>query len=229
MARKTKAEALTTRNRILDAAEQMFCTRGVARTSLHEIADSISLTRGAVYWHFKGKYDLLTALWERCMLPIDQAFDEIDAELADDPLARIRAKSRRVFHRIVHDQRTQNLLSILLLRCEMVDEIRDAQAHILAERQQCLGKMAGEFRAAIALGQLPAGVDARLAAIGLHALVNGLSYDWLMDPGSFDLPRTAAFVVDRYLAGLAASVLPGAARKKPSRRRSARRSVAVAR
>jgi TetR/AcrR family acrAB operon transcriptional repressor len=62
MVRKTKAAALATRNSILDAAERMFCTRGVARTSLHEIADRKGLTRGAVYWHFKGKYDLLQAL-----------------------------------------------------------------------------------------------------------------------------------------------------------------------
>lgn len=201
MARKTKAEALATRDRILDAAEALFCARGVARTSLHEIADRIELTRGAVYWHFRDKYDLLLALWERAMLPIDRAFDEIDAEFADDPLARIRQKATRVLHRIVHDARTRNLLSILLLRCEMVDEVAAARDHILGCREECLGKMHGEFAQAAARRQIKTEVDCEHAAIGLHALVDGLAYHWLLDPQRFDLERVGALVLDGYLAG----------------------------
>jgi TetR/AcrR family transcriptional regulator, acrAB operon repressor len=202
MARKTKEEAQATRHRILDAAESMFCARGVARTSLHEIADSIDLTRGAVYWHFRDKYDLLLALWERAMLPIDEAFDEIDAEFAADPLARIRQKARRVFHRIVHDARTRNLLTILLLRCEMVDEVAAAREHILGQRDECLTKMAKEFAQAVGRGQLSRSVDPKAAAIGLHAVVDGLAYHWLLDPRRFDLEQTAAQVIDAFLAGM---------------------------
>jgi TetR/AcrR family acrAB operon transcriptional repressor len=203
MARKTKAEAQASRHRILDAAEAMFCARGVARTSLHEIAERIGLTRGAVYWHFRDKYDLLLALWERCMLPIDQAFDEIDTEFADDPLARIRQKGERVFHRIVHDVRTRNLLTILLLRCEMVDEVAAAREHILSVREECLAKMRGEFTQAIRRAQLPSTVDPKFAAIGLHALVDGLAYHWLLQPRRFDLEKTGARLLDGFLAGLA--------------------------
>ena len=202
MARKTKAAALATRNAILDAAERMFCTRGVARTSLHAIADSKGLTRGAVYWHFEGKYDLLEALWERCMLPLEEAFAAIDAELADDPLARIRAKGRRVFWRITHDARVRNFLLIVLLRCEMVDEIADARGRMLAAREECLGTMAKEFAHAVAAGQLPRSVDVDGAAIGLHAVVDGLAYHWLLDRRRFDLERVGARALDAYLHGL---------------------------
>src|SRR5262249_7137212 len=212
MARKTKAEALATRNAILDAAERMFCTRGVARTSLHAIADRKGLTRGAVYWHFEGKYDLLEALWERCMLPLEEAFAAIDAELADDPLARIRAKGRRVFWRITHDARVRNFLLIVLLRCEMVDEIADARGRMLAAREECLGTMAKEFAHAVAAGQLPGSVDVDGAAIGLHAVVDGLAYHWLLDRRRFDLERTGARALDAYLCGLGAEA-PAAKRR----------------
>ncbi|MGE3171385.1 MAG: TetR family transcriptional regulator [Planctomycetota bacterium] len=222
MARKTKEEALATRNRILDAAEAMFCTRGVARTSLHEIAEGIALTRGAVYWHFRDKYDLLLALWERAMLPLDAAFDEIDAEFKDDPLARIRLKGTRVFHRIAHDERTRNLLMILLLRCEMVDEVAAARDHILGCREECLGKMAHEFRQAVARGQLLRGTNPERTAIGLHALVDGLAYHWLLDPSRFDLERAGADLLEGFLRGIAPSgavLRPAAA---PPRSRGAR-------
>ena len=213
MARKTKAEAQETRNHILDAAEAMFCARGVARTSLHEIADRIELTRGAVYWHFRDKYDLLLALWERAMLPIDRAFDEIDAEFADDPLARIRQKGTRVLHRIVHDTRTRNLLSILLLRCEMVDEVAAAREHILACREECLGKMRSEFTQAVARGQIKTKIDIEHAAIGLHALVDGLAYHWLLDPRRFDLERVGLLALESYLVGIVQAPAAKAAKR----------------
>jgi TetR/AcrR family acrAB operon transcriptional repressor len=202
MARKTKTEALATKQQILDAAEQLFCARGVARTSLHEIAASIGLTRGAIYWHFQDKYDLLAAMWERAMLPIEEAFDEIDAELTGDPLGRLRAKAHGILHRINHDRRTQNLLTIVLLRCEMVDEVGKSRDHMLNQREECLGKMVNELKAAIAAGQLPAGLPVEATAIGLHAVIDGLAYHWLRDRGRFDLERAGGAVVESYLCGL---------------------------
>jgi TetR/AcrR family acrAB operon transcriptional repressor len=55
MVRRTKTEALETRNSLLDAAEHLFQARGVSRTSLNDIANEAGTTRGAIYWHFKDK------------------------------------------------------------------------------------------------------------------------------------------------------------------------------
>ena len=67
MARRTKDEAEQTRDAILDAAEKVFYKRGVARTSLDEIARAAKVTRGAVYWHFKDKMELSEAMVERAV------------------------------------------------------------------------------------------------------------------------------------------------------------------
>ena len=64
MVRKTKEEAMNTRARIMDAAIELFADRGFARTSLEEIAEAAGVTRGAVYWHFKNKFDLISAIHE---------------------------------------------------------------------------------------------------------------------------------------------------------------------
>lgn len=215
MARKTKTAALATRNQILDAAERVFGDRGVARTSLHEIAESAGLTRGAVYWHFKDKYDLLSALWQRCLLPLEAAFAVIDAEHDDDALTRIRAKVRGVAARIVHDPRTRNMMGIVLLRCEMVDEIAAAQQMIVGEREDCLQQMACEFRSAVAAGQLRADVDPDAAAIDLHGIIDGLCYHWLLEPTRFDFEARVTACTDAWLAGLgAAPLVPQASAKK---------------
>ena len=62
MARKTKAEAEQTRLKILKAALDLFAEKGYDRTTFEDVARRIRLTKGAVYWHFKTKPDLLTEL-----------------------------------------------------------------------------------------------------------------------------------------------------------------------
>lgn len=53
MVRRTKEEAQETRQQILEAAEKAFHARGVARTTLADIAKLAGVTRGAIYWHFQ--------------------------------------------------------------------------------------------------------------------------------------------------------------------------------
>lgn len=62
MARRTKAEAEQTRQKILKAALDLFVEKGYERSTFEDVAERIRLTKGAVYWHFKSKPDLFTAL-----------------------------------------------------------------------------------------------------------------------------------------------------------------------
>jgi len=62
MPRRTKEEAAETRERILEAALHVFSQKGYSRTTFIDIADEIGLTKGAVYWHFKTKPELLAAV-----------------------------------------------------------------------------------------------------------------------------------------------------------------------
>ena len=64
MPRRTKEEALKTKKKIMMSALDMFCEKGYTHSSLEDIADRIGLTKGAVYWHFKNKQDLLFSLAE---------------------------------------------------------------------------------------------------------------------------------------------------------------------
>jgi TetR/AcrR family acrAB operon transcriptional repressor len=62
MPRRTKEEAAETRDRILEAALHVFSEKGYSRTTFVDVAKEIGLSKGAVYWHFKTKTDLLTGL-----------------------------------------------------------------------------------------------------------------------------------------------------------------------
>ena len=85
MARRTKAEAQATRNALIDAAERLFDSQGVSRTSLQDIAQAAGATRGAIYWHFKDKADLFNAMMERATAHLDDMAQQTpDAEAAPD-------------------------------------------------------------------------------------------------------------------------------------------------
>ncbi len=62
MARKTKEEAEETKKAIALAALDTFCEKGYSKTTFDEIAKRINLTKGAVYWHFRNKADILSDL-----------------------------------------------------------------------------------------------------------------------------------------------------------------------
>jgi AcrR family transcriptional regulator len=47
---------------ILEATMRLVARQGLARTSMEEIAAAAGVSRGAIYWHFKGKGDLLRAI-----------------------------------------------------------------------------------------------------------------------------------------------------------------------
>lgn len=64
MPRRTHEDALNTRRAILESARRLFSRRGFERTSLSDIAKYAGVTRGAIYWHFEDKGELLCALCE---------------------------------------------------------------------------------------------------------------------------------------------------------------------
>ena len=59
---KPALQALSTRDQIIQAADQLFYERGFEKTSFADIAASVNLSRGNFYYHFKSKDDILAAV-----------------------------------------------------------------------------------------------------------------------------------------------------------------------
>ncbi len=205
MARRTKEDALITRNLILDAAERVFQRRGVSRTSLQEIALEAELTRGAIYWHFENKADVFDAMMQRVTLPMTASL--ASEALADgaDPLLRLRQNVDHAFHQTVHDPQVRRVFEIASHKVEYVDELQSMHDRHLAERAGCMSDLQGLLAQAVHAGQLHSAVQPAVATVGLHALLDGLMHNWLLDPQAFDLESVGAQALDTYLAGLAAA------------------------
>lgn len=63
-----------TRARILEVALRLFCDQGYENTTIQDIVNGLGgMTKGAVYHHFKGKEDILSALTDKLFLELDPA------------------------------------------------------------------------------------------------------------------------------------------------------------
>jgi TetR/AcrR family acrAB operon transcriptional repressor len=205
MVRKTREEALATREELLDAAERVFRKRGVGHTSLAEVADEAGVTRGAIYWHFRDKADLFQALVKRVEMPMSVAMEEMDNASAADPLGAVRTLAVHALQSLAGCRRTQAVFDVVFLRCEYTEELAPVRARQLEDRKHCLRSCEAAFDQAVAQRQLPADTDTHVAAQGLYAFVTGLMRSWVETPARFDLRATAPALIDVYLAGLRAN------------------------
>jgi TetR/AcrR family transcriptional regulator, acrAB operon repressor len=202
MVRRTKQEALATRNSLLDSAELLFQAQGVSRTSLQEIAQAAGTTRGAIYWHFKDKADLFNAMMERVTLPLEEALQRAgDADMAD-PLAQMRKAMLHALDKTMTDAQTRRVFEVATHKVEYIDELSAVRERHLQVRNQCLSEMEATLKTAAQRRGLRLPIPAAAAACGLHAMIDGLIQNWLLDPEAFDLRTTGKRVFDTYLAGL---------------------------
>jgi TetR/AcrR family acrAB operon transcriptional repressor len=200
--RRTRQEALETRNHILDTAERVFSAKGVSRTSLANIADAAGVTRGAIYWHFRNKGDLFLAMIERVTLPMEEMVRAAADEAAEDPLERVRAACVYVLRRTAEDRRVRRVLEIAFFKCEIDKDIQQLVGRQMECRAEGMEMIQKALRNAVRRGQLSKSVDVRRVTIGLMALIDGLLYNWLLKPDMFPLAREAEVFVDMYLSGL---------------------------
>jgi AcrR family transcriptional regulator len=179
--RAARAQRREARDELLTAALRVFARRGYREAGVDEIAAEAGYSKGALYWHFSSKEELLTALIdERIDAPMRDRF----ALLASAPPERdMSVEATRTFARQLREQRE----AMLLEREYWSHAIRDPELRgRYAERQTELrGALAAALEArARHLGTpglaMPAGDVARI----VMSIIGGLAVDELIEPGS---------------------------------------------
>jgi AcrR family transcriptional regulator len=103
--RKTQHDTEISIERILLAAEEVFCQRGFAAARMDDIAGKAGMTKGAIFWHFESKAGLLKALCKRAVNRLREIFNE---EFSTS--APIMDKCRKILVRIHKDRAFEILL-----------------------------------------------------------------------------------------------------------------------
>lgn len=205
MARKTREGAAATREALLDAAESVFRAKGVAHATLADVAQAAGLTRGAVYWHFRDKAEMLAAMCERAALPLEAMIACCGANLKLSPLAILRNNAVQGLMRLARDSRTQAVFDVVCNNWESTDELAPLNDRRRLNDEGCRQHVIGLLRRAVDEGALPPDTDIAMAAEICKAFMLGVMHAWVQNPRAYDLERHAHQMIDTLLAGLVAN------------------------
>ncbi|MFC0245896.1 TetR family transcriptional regulator [Falsochrobactrum ovis] len=200
--RRTRAEAAETREEILSCAERIFFEKGVAHTSLEEIATAAGVTRGAIYWHFQNKTDIFLELFDAIRLP---HFNLADLDGADgqfkDPLIFLEQIVGDWLDKFVVDEQRQRLLTILV-RTNFSDGFEEVLAAKEAFEQEQMQVPLASMKKAESLGMLVSPWNAHSAATAFRWLMKGMVWEWLLSSCCFDLSSQGKQVLKTFLTTL---------------------------
>jgi AcrR family transcriptional regulator len=169
------------RAELLSAALGVFARRGYREASVDEIAAAAGYSKGAVYWHFAGKAELLITLLEE---RVDGPMREKVALLASAPAEQdMSVEASKTFARLGAEERE----ALMLEREYAALALRDPElgARYVA-RQSELRRNLGTAMEARArhLGTPGLGMPAEDVARIVMAIIAGLSADELIEPGA---------------------------------------------
>jgi TetR/AcrR family acrAB operon transcriptional repressor len=204
MARKSKEDAELTCSALLDAAELTFFEKGVASTTLNDIATAAGLTRGAVYWHFKDKADVLEAMFARAMLPKQAMLAELEAASDTDPLGALRTMCVQALSNLALSATQQRVYSVMFLKCENVGDLEAVLESKRAQQCEFKERIQAVLHKAAASGQLPPDTDVVLSQQSIGNFMSGTMREWLFAPDAYRLDISAPAMVNMLFAGLVA-------------------------
>jgi len=144
-----------TRDRILEAALDLFIERGYDKTSLREVAERVGVTKAALYYHFSSKEEIIRTLIQ----PIYDHFEPLAAALARRPdlkewgegLAAIVEwvlPQRRLFELFENNQGTLQTLAEGWIDPKTHEALHEAMDALFADETRPLAerlRMAGSF------------------------------------------------------------------------------------
>ncbi|MEV7086930.1 TetR/AcrR family transcriptional regulator [Streptomyces sp. NPDC093085] len=178
MARARNAER---RAEILRAALEVIAERGYRGATLSTVAERVGLTQQGVLHYFPSKEALLIAVLEER--------DQWDTGGAREGRRgwRLDLLDSLVEYNAMRPGIVQTFSALL---GESVTESHPAKEFFTRRYTQVRGEMAEVLRAEFG-DHLPGGLTPEQAAPLLTAVLDGLQYQWLLDPESVDMP--AAF------------------------------------
>ncbi|MEM9134927.1 MAG: TetR family transcriptional regulator [Actinomycetota bacterium] len=167
------------RERILDAAEQLFAERGFVETSLVDVAERSGISRGSIPWHFTNKVGLLMAVVER-------ATERGRSPLVAPGLDGLAAGLGEVADRFRRPH-------MALLHTLLSEATRDASPIAASYRRYHERDRADIAEWLAATPSRPdAEIDDEALAVLLYGLFIGIHVQWRVAPDRIDLEATLA-------------------------------------
>ncbi len=195
--RKTKEEAEKTRDTILKSALKVFLKNGYSKTSLADIAENAGYSRGAVYWHFKDKSEILEKIISKFH---DRFFSEQNniLESSLDPLQKIKEMININLPLLYNNIEFRDFIELTWFKTE-IDQHEGLLQGKIAITKTFNDTILTLFEDASNEGALKKEVEPEIAALSVTSIINGIYRGYFIIPDKLQSEKTGRKIIENYL------------------------------
>ncbi|MCD4828044.1 MAG: TetR/AcrR family transcriptional regulator [Candidatus Cloacimonetes bacterium] len=181
---------METRTRILETALRLFLVQGYENTSMRQVAESLGISKPAIYHYFKGKEDLA--------LQVVGLFEERTRKWVTDKscdvrdfgsFMRFKFEAIPVFSHVevvvlgedAHDDSYRHGFNDLISSLAGINP--DVRKRVAAIFEHARGNIQRQALSALEAGHIRDDVDTEALAFMVHAIIEGMGVLGHFDPG----------------------------------------------
>jgi AcrR family transcriptional regulator len=186
------------KKQIVDAAANVFAREGMDKARMDDIADEAGLSKGALYWYFKSKDAIITAI-------LDSVFErEIGRirSMMDEEEISSRELLQKYTDLVIRDIKIiEPLLPILYEFMAKSFRNKTIRKAIQTYMHNFIDVTVPIIQRGIDRGELKP-IDPYDAALSFGSIFEGAIFVWSYDPDSVDLAKTIETSIDLIMQGL---------------------------
>ncbi len=187
---KSRPETAEKRQAILVAANEVFGQRGYNNASLAEIAQRVGMTRAGVLHHFGSKENLL--------LESVSIRDTSDVDSDDDVLMPVgRAQFEHLIKTAFRNAHRPGIVqNFVVMSSEAITNDHPTHGYYEERYHNLRLEVANNFRELCEEEGIEDTSTVEDAAASILAVMDGLQYQWLLDPECLNLGEATAFAIN---------------------------------
>lgn len=183
--RRTKEDALVTKHHIIDTAVVMFIENGFSGTTLNEIAKRSNVTRGAIYWHFHDKLDILNELVETHHDQLRSLLDEqFGSEISS--MDQISTIIEELVNNFFGSKSFRDFIELTWFKIEYT-QLSNLSIHKREVTQDFIAKFSSALQQAKTKGLIRSDIEVQDIAVTITNMINGMYRFYFLVP---DLGRS---------------------------------------
>ncbi len=200
MARRSREEAFETREKILESALDTMSSQSFSSVSMSGIAEKIGLSKGAVYWHFKNRSDLLVHLLENLAARVDNEL-KIDGGILDS-LDDLRRFLKNRMEKAARSERFKSMHRLMMRQYEWPEEIQEkVRVLVLGKIEQECDMLEKCLAGLQERGKIRGDVAPRKLAEILCAVFHGIFIAQLTEMWPQDFSSHVDFIIHSLIEG----------------------------
>ncbi|AMX85267.1 TetR family transcriptional regulator [Geobacillus subterraneus] len=190
------------KEKLMEAGIELFERKGFKETSVQEIVEAVGATKGAFYYYYKSKEELLRDI---CISYIEDLLDQ-QTRLLQEPEKSCTEKLHAIVYMVIRNIRTRKKSARIFFR-EMRHLADDHLEEILGKRRAFRKQYEQLIQEGVACGEFKPSLHAEMITFGLLGITNW-SYYWFQPGKGVSEEELTDIYVDLILNGIRAEERP---------------------